>query len=65
MIHTHIYKSWIKNNPDLAIKHVKDICNEAEKSGMKIHYFEDAHYVDIVAAHKESDITMQFGTNPC
>jgi hypothetical protein len=53
---THIYKSWIKDNPELALERVEIFCREAKEHGMKLRYFEDEHYVDIVAAYKESDL---------
>ena len=56
IVHTHMYKSWIRENPKLALVRVDQFCREAKKNGMKLRYFEDEHYVDIVAAYKESDL---------
>lgn len=55
-IHSHMYKSWIQQNPELALGRVEALCREAVALGMKLRYFEDDHYVDIVAAYKESDL---------
>ena len=54
--HTHMYKSWIRGNPELALERVEQFCVTAKERGMMLRYFEDDHYVDIVAAYKESDL---------
>ena len=56
VIHTHMYKSWIRGNPELALERVEQFCVNAKERGMKLRYFEDDHYVDIVAAYKDSDL---------
>lgn len=56
IVHSHMYKSWICENPELAINGIEKLLNEAKALGMKLRYFEDEHYVDIVAAYKESDL---------
>ena len=56
VIHTHMYKSWIRGNPELALERVEQFCVTAKERGMMLRYFEDDHYVDIVAAYKESDL---------
>jgi hypothetical protein len=57
---SHMYKSWIQNNPEIALKRVEEFCREAVALGMKLRYFEDEHYVDIVAAYKESDLEKRY-----
>ena len=59
-IHSHMYKSWIRANPELALERVEAFCREAKELGMKLRYFEDDHYVDIVAAYKESDLNLGY-----
>ena len=59
-VHSHMYKSWIRQNPELALERVESLCREALELGMKLRYFEDDHYVDIVAAYKESDLNIGF-----
>lgn len=59
-VHSHMYKSWIRNNPDLALERIEQFCREAKELGMKLRYFEDGHYVDIVAAYKESDLDFRY-----
>ncbi len=54
--HKHMYKSWIQGNPELALERIEGFCREAKERGMMLRYFEDDHYVDIVAAFKESDL---------
>lgn len=56
IVHSHMYKSWIRENPKLALVRVDQFCRQAQALGMKLRYFEDDHYVDIVAAYKESDL---------
>lgn len=56
IVQTHMYKSWIQANPELALGRVEDFYNQAKSLGMKLRYFEDDHYVDIVAALNESDL---------
>lgn len=56
IVQTHMYKSWIQVNPELALGRVEDFCYQAKSLGMKLRYFEDDHYVDIVAALNESDL---------
>lgn len=60
VVHKHMYKSWIRNNPDLALERIEQFCREAKELGMKLRYFEDEHYVDIVAAYKESDLNLGY-----
>lgn len=57
---SHMYKSWIRSNPELALERVEKFCCEAKERGMMLRYFEDEHYVDIVAAYKESDLDMRW-----
>lgn len=59
-IHTHMYKSWIRNNPELALEQIEQFCREAMDLGMKLRYFESDHYVDIVAAYKDSDLNLGY-----
>lgn len=59
-VHSHIYKSWIRGNPELALERVEQFCREALDLGMKLRYYEDEHYVDIVAAYKESDLNLGY-----
>ena len=59
-IHSHMYKSWIRANPELALERIEHFCLEAKELGMKLRYFEDEHYVDIVAAYKESDLNLGY-----
>ena len=49
-IETHMYKSWIRKNPELALERVEKFCREAKEAGMQFRYIEDEHYVDIIAA---------------
>ena len=56
----HMYKSWIKENPELALSRVEEFCREAIELGMKLRYFEDEHYVDIVAAYNEADLDKRY-----
>ena len=60
IVHKHMYKSWIRENPKLALVRVDQFCREAKKLGMKLRYYEDDHYVDIVAAYKESDLEKRY-----
>ena len=59
-VHSHMYKSWIRANPELALERIEQFCLEAKELGMKLRYFEDEHYVDIVAAYKESDLNLGY-----
>lgn len=59
-VHKHMYKTWIRANPGLALKRVEQFCREAKELGMKLRYFEDEHYVDIVAAYNESDLDKRY-----
>ena len=56
IVHSHMYKSWIRENPKLALVRVDQFCREAKALGMMLRYYEDEHYVDIVAAYEESDL---------
>ena len=56
----HMYKSWILENPELALSRTEGFCREAVALGMKLRYYEDEHYVDIVAAYKESDLEKRY-----
>jgi hypothetical protein len=60
IVHKHMYKSWIQGNPELALERIEGFCREAEERGMMLRYFEDEHYVDIVAAYKESDLEKRY-----
>lgn len=60
IVQSHMYKSWIRNNPELALERVEAFCREAKERGMMLRYFEDEHYVDIVAAFKESDLEKRY-----
>lgn len=60
IIQSHMYKSWIRNNPELALERVEQFCREAKELGMMLRYYEDEHYVDIVAAYKESDLEKRY-----
>ena len=60
IVHKHMYKSWIRENPKLALVRVDQFCREALKLGMMLRYYEDEHYVDIVAAYKESDLEKRY-----
>lgn len=60
IVHKHMYKSWIRANPELALTRVEQFCREAKELGMKLRYYEDEHYVDIVAAYKESDLDKRY-----
>lgn len=60
IVHKHMYKSWIQGNPELALERVEQFCREAIALGMKLRYYEDEHYVDIVAAYKESDLEKRY-----
>lgn len=60
IVHKHMYKSWIQGNPELALERVEQFCREAIALGMKLRYYEDEHYVDIVAAYKESDLENRY-----
>lgn len=57
---SHMYKSWIHANPELALDRVNKFCNEARADGMKLRYFEDDHYFDIVAAHDETELDKRY-----
>ena len=59
-VHKHMYKSWIRANPELALKRVEQFCREAKERGMMLRYYEDEHYVDIVAAYNESDLDKRY-----
>ena len=58
--HKHMYKTWIRANPDLALGRIEQFCREAKELGMMLRYYEDEHYVDIVAAYKESDLEKRY-----
>ena len=60
IVHKHMYKSWIRTNPELALTRVEQFCREAKERGMMLRYFEDDNYVDIVAAYKESDLDKRY-----
>lgn len=60
IVHKHMYKSWIRANPELALTRVEQFCREAKELGMKLRYYEDENYVDIVAAYKESDLDKRY-----
>lgn len=49
-IETHMYKSWIRENPELALKSVEQFCLDAAELGMRFRIIESEHYVDIIAA---------------
>lgn len=52
-VEKHMYKSWIQNNPELALERVEQFCISAKASGMRLRYIESEHYVDIVAARDD------------
>lgn len=58
--HKHMYKSWIQGNPELALSRIEEFCREAKELGMMLRYYEDEHYVDIVAAYNESDLDKRY-----
>lgn len=60
IVHKHMYKTWIQDNAELALDRVEQFCREAIGLGMKLRYYEDEHYVDIVAAYNESDLEKRF-----
>lgn len=60
IVHKHMYKSWIRENPELALGRIGDFLNEAVALGMKLRYYEDDAYVDIVAAYNESDLEKRY-----
>lgn len=59
-VQKHMYKSWIQNNPELALGRIETFCKEAVALGMKLRYYEDEHYVDIVAAYNDSDLEKRY-----
>lgn len=52
-IESHMYKSWIIANPELALERVERFCREAKDNGMRLRYVESEHYVDIIAAFED------------
>lgn len=60
IIHSHMYKRWIHSNPELALTRIEEFLNEAKTLGMKFRYIESEHYVDIIAAYKDSDLNARF-----
>jgi len=56
----HMYKSWIRENPELALERVEAFCREAKERGMMLRYYEDDHYVDVVAAFTETDLEARY-----
>lgn len=60
IVQKHMYKSWIQVNPELALERIEQFCHEAKELGMMLRYYEDEHYVDIVAAYKESDLEKRY-----
>ena len=56
IVHSHMYKSWIRENHELALERVEALCCEALALGMKLSYYEDDNYFDIVVAYKEADL---------
>ena len=60
IIQSHMYNSWIRNNPELALERVEEFLRDVITRGMKFRYFESEHYVDIVAAYKESDLNLGY-----
>ena len=60
VVHKHMYKSWIRENPKLVLERVEQFCREAKELGMMLRYYEDEHYVDIVAAYNESDLEKRY-----
>lgn len=56
IIQSHMYKSWIQANPELAQERIEAFYREASERGMILKYHENEHYVDIVAAYKETDL---------
>ena len=60
IVHSHMYKSWIRNNPELAVARIEEFLNEAKTLGMKFRYIESEHYVDIIAAYNDSDLNARY-----
>lgn len=60
IVHKHMYKSWIRGNPELALERIEQFCREAKELGMMLRYYEDEHYVDIVAAYTEADLEKRY-----
>ena len=60
IVQTHMYKSWIRGNPELALERIETFCLQVKERGMMLRFYEDAHYVDIVAAYNESDLEMKY-----
>lgn len=56
----HMYKNWIQDNPELALERIEQFCREAKERGMKLRYYEDDNYIDIVVAYKESDLEKRY-----
>lgn len=60
IVHKHMYKSWIQNNPELALERIEAFLLEAKALGMKFRYIESEHYVDIIAAYNDSDLDKRY-----
>lgn len=60
IVHKHMYKSWIRENAELALERTEQFCREAKELGMMLRYYEDEHYVDIVAAYTEADLEKRY-----
>lgn len=52
-IEKHMYKSWIRNNPELALERIEDFLVSCAEQGMRFRYIESEHYVDIIAAYDD------------
>ncbi len=55
-----MYKSWIRNNPELALERVEKFVTEAKAAGMMLRYHESEHYVDIIAARDEKYLEGEY-----
>ena len=60
IVHKHMYKSWIQNNPEIALVRVENFCKEATALGMRLRYIETEHYVDIIAAYTDKDLYGEY-----
>lgn len=60
IMHKHMYKSWIQNNPELALERIETFLRNAEVLGMRFRYIESEHYVDIIAAYSDRDLNQEY-----
>lgn len=59
IVHTHMYKSWIRGNPELARDRIEQFFVDAAERGMMTTIRQDDNYVDLVAAFNEDDLAWQ------